>query len=1130
MELVTSLSISVSSKSNARNPHPRPPDQSHNALMNDSIENPNNLLLLGVLFVTGHPRPLCPGEPAPDGWNWPPSTWFLFTDLSKPVEALRRLYDNKVIRVTCVTTPLRQVLALKIYLVPEELRALNQPYNYYSFELQKEDDKRKRELSSLITYFYIPGKQTPILPFYKTHLTAIPKAIPSTERLNAWLSQLCKQPLSSNKEDLENVQNLLGNLYESVDFVPQYDLSDPYVDAVFSGHIDNLKSELYPYQAETVSQMMYMEENPRTAVSERYLSVGDFLFHPENLVVCKQLPESTGLSRGGILAENMGLGKTCICLALICATRKSMATVPSEYSDTFSETVLEHAINDNLPQLKVLAAQKVVELGAPWGLYTDRLSSWCVSVLSSIRCSFLMPDTSKVRVSRRTAAARDQKPPRRIHLSAATLLVCPNSLPFQWLTETKKHTENLKVVHIRSVDLAPDLDSVLDADLVIITNSVLKSVFASPSCAHIQNIRWKRLIVDEGHIVGNNNYILDICGQEWIAECRWLVSGTPTAGLTRLDSKSPFDHKVDLQKLGRIMGEFLKIEPWCSDPTSWRKHVTTPLLAGRYDGFEHAVRVLSGVLVRHHIADVEKSTRLPPLHNNVVFLKPSFYDRIISNLYVSNIALQTLIDAKKFNVKNLLRRVRGAALTSTNYETTDIPFFRDALGTFIFENKQALTDPEFEKDALMVRKVFQALHYAATSGNWLAIAATHEMPYFVDDETRAARPFQIAQSINLPYSSTRKYGVLGGAQLTYLQKAASQETKLDLWAGTRKYGSPVDGVKQELAADPLFSERFWKQNRLDTERKRKRHEKKNPPAPAGFHSVKQKIHPKDFLNEVGLSFTAARSGEPQNRHVVADSLNDGTHTNTPSIVGTGSSKLSYLVSKTLSLIDKHKIIVFYEDPDSGYSVAEAFEAAGIKHLIYTTDTVTKERRAQYLATFQATDHFPVLLMSLSSAAHGLNITAASWVFFLSPVWRRDIEAQAIKRAHRIGQKSEVHVETLVLKDTLEEEIYLRRNELAETNGETPKDMADDDQLRDKIVNYDLTSMEQMHKGTTDEIAFYEKPVPLYIKVVPPDETEHLLVHLEGMTGSKRHKKRVVQDGFKPVKRHKREVGIPPESK
>lgn len=1126
-ELETSISISASSKSNAQT-RPRALDQSHNALMNDSIENPPNLLLLGVLFVTGHPRLPCPGESAPDGWNWPPSTWFSLKDLSRPLEELRRLYDNKVIRVTCVSTPLRQLLALKIYLVPEELRALSQPYNYYFFELQKEDDKRKRELSRLVSYFYIPGKQTPIIPFYKTHLTAIPKAMPSIERLNVWLSRLCKQPLlSPNKEDPGNVQSLLGSLYESVDFVPQYDLSDPYVDAVFSGHIDNLKSELYPYQAETVSQMMHMEENPRTAVNERYLSVGDFFFHPENLVVRKQLPETTGLSRGGILAENMGLGKTCICLALICATRKSMATVPSQYSDTFSETVMKHANSDKVPQLKVLAAQKAAELGAPWGLYTDRLSPWCVSVLSSIRCTFLMPDTSRVRVSRRTAAARDQKPPRRIHLSAATLLVCPNSLPFQWLTETKKHTENLKVIHIRSVDLAPDLDTVLDADLVIITNSVLKTVFSNPSCAHIQDIRWKRLIVDEGHIVGNNNSILDICGQEWIAECRWLVSGTPTAGLTRLDSKSPFDHKVDLQKLGRIMGEFLKIEPWSSDLASWRKSVITPLLAGRYDGFEHAVRVLSGVLVRHHIADVEKSTRLPPLHNNVVFLKPSFYDRIISNLYVSNIALQTLIDPKKFNVKNLLRRVRGAALTSTNYETTDIPFFRDALGTFIFENKQALTDPANQKDALMVRKVFQALHYAATSGNWLAIAATHEMPYFVEDETRAARPFQIAQSIALPESSTREYGILGGAQLAYLQKAASKETKLDLWADTRKkHGSPVDGVEEELAEDPLFSERFWKQNSLDAERKRKRHEKRNPPAPPGFHSVKQKIHPEDFLNEVGLSFTGAHSGEPQRCHV-ADSLNDTP----PSIVGTGSSKLSYLVSKTLSLIDKHKIIVFYEDPDSGYSVAEAFEAAGIKHLIYTTDTVTKERRAQYLATFQATDHFPVLLMSINSAAHGLNITAASWVFFLSPVWRRDIEAQAIKRAHRIGQKSEVHVETLVLKGTLEEEIYLRRNELAETNGETPKDMADDDQLRDKIVNYDLTSMEQMHKGTTDEVAFYDKPVPLYINVVPPDETEHLLVHLEGMTVSKSRKKRVIEDGFKPVKRAKREeVSIPPENK
>ncbi|KAG5358186.1 putative ATP-dependent helicase C23E6.02 [Yarrowia sp. B02] len=1084
--------------------------------MTESIEHLPNLLLVGVVFVTGHPKPPCPGETAPDGWNWPPSTWFRLTNLSVPLREVRYLYDTKAIRVTCISTPVRQLLALRIYLVPEELRIKTLPRHQYSFAIQHMDDKRKAALNRLIPYFYIPGLPTHIVPFYKTSLPG--RVAPSEERLNGWLKHLCNDPRkkTSTREELESGKNLLMSLYESVDFEPQYDITDPYVDNVFSGHIDNLESELYPYQAETVAQMMHMEENPRTAVSARYLSIKGFYFHPEDLVARKELPETTGLSRGGILAENMGLGKTCICLALICATRKSMATVPVQYSDTLTETMMELPDNGKIPQLKVLVAKKVAELGAPWGLYKDRLSPSCVAVLSSIRCTFLMPDIPRVRVSSRTAAAREQKPPRRIHLSAATLLVCPDSLPFQWLTETKKHTENLKVVLVTSVEKAPDLDTVLDADLVIITNSVLKDVFSSSSCAHIQDIRWKRLIVDEGHVVGNNNSILDICGQEWIAECRWVVSGTPTAGLTRLDTKTLFDHKADLQKLGRIMGEFLKIEPWCDNANAWQQSVVKPLLSGRYDGFEHAVRVLSGVLVRHQIADVERSTRLPPLYNDVVFLEPSFYDRIIANLYVSNISLLNVVDEKKFGLNNLVRRIRGAAMTSTHYETRDIQYFLDTLSTYIHENREGLTGEGREKGAQLVKKIFSALNYAATSGNWLRIAGTQEMPFFVEDKTRTVLPFQIADSI--VFRGQREYGIVGGSQLSYLQKAAGTDSKLNLWTETKsKDGTPLEGVMEELSDDPLFSNRFWKTYNRAADTKRKRWEKLHP-APKHFHHARQKVSPQSYLESVGLPFDAAHRGQAQKHH---PQLDMDVSVSRPSIVGTGSAKLSYLVSKTLSLVDKHKIIVFYEDMDSGYVVSEAFEAAGIKHLIYTTDKVSKERRAQYLATFEATDNFQVLLMNINAAAHGLNITSASWVFFLSPVWRRDIEAQAIKRAHRIGQKSEVHVETLVLKDTLEEEIYRRRTEISDADAETPKDMADDDQLRETILNYALTSMESLHKGTTDEIAFFDEPVPLYNETETHEQFENALVYFEGLPQKKKRKKKVVADGFEPSKKKPR---------
>ena len=53
--------------------------------------------------------------------------------------------------------------------------------------------------------------------------------------------------------------------------------------------------------------------------------------------------------------------------------------------------------------------------------------------------------------------------------------------------------------------------------------------------------------------------------------------------------------------------------------------------------------------------------------------------------------------------------------------------------------------------------------------------------------------------------------------------------------------------------------------------------------------------------------------------------------------------------------------------------------------------------------FQQTRRVPLFLISLKAGGLGLNLTAADYVFLLDPWWNPAIEAQAIDRAHRIGQ-------------------------------------------------------------------------------------------------------------------------------
>ena len=52
----------------------------------------------------------------------------------------------------------------------------------------------------------------------------------------------------------------------------------------------------------------------------------------------------------------------------------------------------------------------------------------------------------------------------------------------------------------------------------------------------------------------------------------------------------------------------------------------------------------------------------------------------------------------------------------------------------------------------------------------------------------------------------------------------------------------------------------------------------------------------------------------------------------------------------------------------------------------------------------------------------MNLTAADYVFILDPWWNPAVEAQAIDRTHRIGQKKRVIAYRLIARDTVESKI------------------------------------------------------------------------------------------------------------
>jgi len=85
------------------------------------------------------------------------------------------------------------------------------------------------------------------------------------------------------------------------------------------------------------------------------------------------------------------------------------------------------------------------------------------------------------------------------------------------------------------------------------------------------------------------------------------------------------------------------------------------------------------------------------------------------------------------------------------------------------------------------------------------------------------------------------------------------------------------------------------------------------------------------------------------------------------------------------------------------------------------DGRTRDRAAR-VARFQTDPACPLFLISLKAGGLGLNLTAAEYVFLLDPWWNPAVEAQAIDRAHRIGQARHVFAYRLLARDTVEEKV------------------------------------------------------------------------------------------------------------
>lgn len=132
-----------------------------------------------------------------------------------------------------------------------------------------------------------------------------------------------------------------------------------------------------------------------------------------------------------------------------------------------------------------------------------------------------------------------------------------------------------------------------------------------------------------------------------------------------------------------------------------------------------------------------------------------------------------------------------------------------------------------------------------------------------------------------------------------------------------------------------------------------------------------------------------------------------------------STKLDALLEQLTDIAaEGHRVLVFSQFTRFLTRASARLDQAGLEYCYLDGKT---RNRAQVISRFREGEA-PVFLISLKAGGTGLNLTEADYVFLLDPWWNPAVEAQAVDRAHRIGQTRNVMVYRLVAKDTIEEKV------------------------------------------------------------------------------------------------------------
>ncbi|THV03958.1 hypothetical protein K435DRAFT_714928 [Dendrothele bispora CBS 962.96] len=756
--------------------------------------------------------------------------------------------------------------------------------------------------------------------------------------------------------------------------------------------------------------------------------------------------------------------------------------------------------------------------------------------------------------------------PRLMYITSATLIVVPANLISQWDREILKHCEVLpRVLIIRSGTLLPNARELANEyDIILMPynrftdedkrknikklhswrlctcpeiphSRIPQCKCRPPDVSPLLQVRWRRLVIDEGHVSASLSTRLTPFCKLLSVQSRWIVTGTPTTNLLGLsfgnksneefvldnnvneglllddsvkmdvdseddirrpletpthedvtesgtntdtplsiDSGVPriwnhLDH-LDMVKLINMIAHFVGMR-FLTDSQLVKSHLMDALFDGkgpRPGAIRMLVQLMQAVMIRHKINDVEKEIVLPRLEHERIYLDLSTFAAMSYNALQAAIAINA-VDSERRDEDYMFHPNNTSSLQLTVKNMSQLMFWSvddelyhvDELRERTLELLQEAQDRCLPtEDIALVREAYVHVCVAAENKLWRKIQTFEDVPYYVHNVKPSV--FQTWSRLpddtwTLSNATNSISGLMHPDRLTRLRRLVVRNplfTETKICAVGREVSENDQKLREQYMEMVRKKERKEKRERRDVS-KTPKHIPVKPQHDAQAPTQKVLIANKTASSSetvADMQKELARLKMLEDGEMDPSAVSDlnARQAEQPSMLlhssviadirvgSSASTKLNYIVNEVLKYSKTEKFLIFSDSELTLAHVAEALQLVDVKFLRFSTQ-VPSRIREQTVQTFETSDMYRVFLMELKHGARGLNLVSASRVIFCEPVWQADVESQAIKRAHRIGQTKPVKVKTLAIRNTAEEKMLERRQIIKQAvDGKVPK--------------------------------------------------------------------------------------------